>query len=125
MNTMLISELYKVIKHYKIYECQKDRSNNIFEIELNPAHKIFEGHFPQGPVLPGVVSIQIIKECCELLRGEPLSFSSIGQCKFPMAVNPVENRNIKLNISLLNNDLTTEGSSAAGVFIKLKAKLRK
>ena len=121
---MLISDLYKVINCHEISGCQKEEERYLFDIEINPSHKIFEGHFPQEPVLPGVVSIRIIKECCELLRGEPLSYTSIGQCKFPMAINPSEERNIKMAISLLNGDVTAEGSSEKGVFIKLKAKVR-
>ena len=121
---MLINGLYKVIKYDRIFGREEGEISYVFEIEVNPAHKIFEGHFPQEPILPGVVSIQIIKECCELLRGETLSYSSIGQCKFPAAINPAKDRNIKMAISLSNEDVIAEGSSAAGIFIKLKAKIR-
>ena len=34
-------------------------------IELNAAHIIYKGHFPEMPVVPGVLQIQIIKELLE------------------------------------------------------------
>ena len=121
---MLIDNLYKVLKHYRVSDCQVGEVKFLFEIELNPAHKIFEGHFPQEPILPGVVSIRIIRECCELLRGEKLSYSSIKQCKFPEAINPTKNGNIKIEISLIGDNLNAEGYSDRGAFIKLKAKIK-
>ena len=35
------------------------------EISIDVHHKIFEGHFPGQPVLPGVCMIQIVKELVE------------------------------------------------------------
>ena len=34
-------------------------------IRLNPLHEVYKGHFPQVPVAPGVVLVQIIKESQE------------------------------------------------------------
>ena len=31
-----------------------------FNIELNGDHKIFEGHFPDNPITPGVVQMEIV-----------------------------------------------------------------
>ena len=121
---MFIDGLYKILEHHEVPEYRKEGVSYIFEVELNPAHKVFEGHFPQEPILPGVVSIRIIKECCELLKGESVSYSSIGQCKFPSAVNPQKHNNIRMTISLIDNVLNAEGCSTEGVFIKLKAKIK-
>ena len=32
------------------------------DIELNAAHTIFKGHFPDQPILPGVCMLQMVKE---------------------------------------------------------------
>ena len=123
---MLINGLYKITKQSEDLRCDESQTGakSIFDIELNPSHPIFDGHFPSEPVLPGVVSIQIIKECCERIRGCRVVFSKIGQCKFPSAVNPVKNRMIKIEITLSDDNLRAEGSSDSGIFIKLKAKIR-
>ncbi|MBS1934927.1 MAG: hydroxymyristoyl-ACP dehydratase, partial [Bacteroidetes bacterium] len=34
-------------------------------LELNPAHDIFKGHFPETPVVPGVCMLQMLKEVME------------------------------------------------------------
>ena len=42
-------------------------SNEIInaQLQLNPAHRVFEGHFPGQPVVPGVCMVQMIKEILE------------------------------------------------------------
>lgn len=47
------------------------QSENINETDwkvrvmLNPQHSLYAGHFPQQPVVPGVCTLQMIKECLE------------------------------------------------------------
>ena len=35
------------------------------KIELNASHQIFDGHFPNNPITPGVIQLQIVKELLE------------------------------------------------------------
>lgn len=34
-----------------------------FRVRLDAAHPIYAGHFPGNPVLPGVCTLQIVREC--------------------------------------------------------------
>lgn len=56
---MLIDSLF-TIKEIKIAE-----ESILSIVSVDAGHKIFEGHFPGQPVLPGVCQIQLIKELLE------------------------------------------------------------
>ncbi|MCX6330659.1 MAG: hypothetical protein NTZ85_14245 [Bacteroidia bacterium] len=48
---------------YTIKNIQKESVNKLtIQVELKRDHDIFKGHFPGNPILPGVCTIQILKE---------------------------------------------------------------
>ena len=47
------------------------------ELIINSNHKIFEGHFPNQPVVPGVCMMQMIKEITENVIGKPTDRKSV------------------------------------------------
>lgn len=57
-------------------------------VRLNQAHRIFEGHFPGQPVLPGVCSLAIVKKGVEEVLGRKLRYFKIKECKFMRAIDP-------------------------------------
>ena len=57
---MLLENFYKII-HIK----EREDGKQAIEIELNPGHVLYQGHFPGQPVVPGVCTLQIIKESAE------------------------------------------------------------
>ena len=60
-------------------------------ILLNPDHKIYNGHFPEQPVVPGVVQLQIIKELMEKAVDEKLFLGEMGFAKFLKLITPEVN----------------------------------
>lgn len=60
------------------------------EIEINPTHHVFDGHFPGVPVLPGVCQVQAIKEILEQALNKTLRFNKARDIKFMAMVNPNE-----------------------------------
>jgi 3-hydroxyacyl-[acyl-carrier-protein] dehydratase len=59
------------------------------EIELDASHPLFEGHFPGNPILPGVCTVQIIRELLEQSMQKSLSMTKAGNIKYLGFVNPV------------------------------------
>ena len=49
-----------------------DRTNAAAKATLNPKHPIFDGHFPESPVVPGVCMIQMIKEILSVILQEEI-----------------------------------------------------
>ncbi|MCH5599874.1 hypothetical protein [Niabella ginsengisoli] len=79
---MLIDNLYTIE--------QFDNANEKLTatIIIDEGHKIFEGHFPGQPVLPGVCQLQIVKELLEKGLNKTLFLSEASQCKFLQMVDP-------------------------------------
>lgn len=76
----------------------------IAEIQLNPDHHIFKGHFPGQPVVPGVCQVQIIKELAESVLGKSLQLKTADHIKFLSVIIPDKDAFIKADIKYTNNE---------------------
>lgn len=72
-------------------------------LELNPDHHIFEGHFPEVPVVPGVCMMQMVKELVEDFTGKKLRLLRADHLKFLTIINPRENKILQADISIHSN----------------------
>src|ERR1700712_2521832 len=57
-------------------------------LKIDRHHKIFEGHFPGSPVVPGVCMMQIVKEILENALGKELNLKKADHMKFLSILNP-------------------------------------
>jgi 3-hydroxyacyl-[acyl-carrier-protein] dehydratase len=96
-------------------------------ITLNAAHRIFDGHFPGQPVVPGVCMMQIVREFVEQGVGAPLQITTADNMKFLSILNPTEHGEVVVTASYTLNDgrYTVDGSLSAGTvtFFKFKGTL--
>jgi len=60
------------------------------KVEINAQNSLFNGHFPQQPVTPGVLQVQLVKELLEEKYGEKLELKTLNRCKFLAILNPNE-----------------------------------
>ena len=74
------------------------------ELYINANHKIFEGHFPNQPVVPGVCMMQMIKEILEKIIGEETNLVQAADMKFLAVINPVENNLIHASIKYARDE---------------------
>lgn len=80
-----------------------DKSENgtyLAKITLNKNHDIFKGHFPGNPVAPGVCMMQIVKDLAEKILHQKLFLTSASNVKFMAIINPDENPDLTLDISI-------------------------
>lgn len=82
---------------YTINDQQQEEDQAVFQLSLNPDHSIYEGHFPQQPVMPGVCMLQLVTELTSLALGQPLQLKTASQAKFLIPIVPQQNPNIQLN----------------------------
>lgn len=82
---MLLNKLYTI----RELKAGSERSGFMAEIELDPNHALFAGHFPGNPILPGVCTVQIIKELAEQSVQKSLRMTKAGNIKYLGFVNPV------------------------------------
>lgn len=74
------------------------------ELLINSNHKIFEGHFPNQPVVPGVCMMQMIKEILELIIGKETNLLHAADMKFLAVINPQENNLIHASIKYATDE---------------------
>ena len=89
---------------YEIREFEYMEPNIRATIKLNKEHRIFEGHFPGHPVLPGVCVIQIIKELTEKSLEKKLMLSVASNVKFMSVINPEKNDVVQFEIQLAQDE---------------------
>ncbi len=123
MKQMLINNFFK-IKEYT-----HENESTLFIIELIKNHPIYDGHFPGNPIVPGVCSIEIIKECAAFILNCSLHFHSIEQCKFLSPIDPIKTGTLSISLKLISLNETEFSISATimsqltpCVFIKSKLK---
>jgi 3-hydroxyacyl-[acyl-carrier-protein] dehydratase len=97
-------------------------------IELNAAHEIYKGHFPQQPIVPGVCQMQIVKEILEETTGKKLRMGNGDNIKFTGMIIPNKDSLVHIELTYQDKDgmLTTEAKLFAGdiIFTKYKGKFK-
>lgn len=97
---MLLKGFYTI---QKIEEVESGKYHAF--IQLNKEHEVFKGHFPGNPVLPGVCTMQIIKELTETITQKQLVLSRAINVKFMALINPDTHPalRLELDIAILEN----------------------
>ena len=90
---------------YKIHSIESTENDYKIEVELLGNHPIYEGHFPGQPVVPGVCTLTIIRECIGKILSKAVSFATIKECKYVSALIPEQGLKIMINLTL-----TADGS---------------
>ncbi len=90
---MLIKDFYKIIN------LTSNETEVLATINLNPNHKVYKGHFPKQPVVPGVIQLQIIREILEQVLEARLFMGKIIQVKYLIPITPIENPELIFTIT--------------------------
>lgn len=89
--------LYSILK-------KKEEINDIDNlIEIDFSHPVFKGHFPDKPVLPGVIMCDIIRNQISDVLSKKMQIETAKQIKFLKMITPSENNNYNVKISIINN----------------------
>lgn len=95
---MLLNKLYVLSS----LELSEEQDKITAYILLNREHPVFEGHFPGNPILPGVCTVQIIREILEMSLGKDLLLTRAGNIKYLGFINPVTTSEIHFDLVLKN-----------------------
>ena len=109
-------------KHFYTVESTSTESNSHkVVVKINAKHSIFNGHFTPQPVVPGVCTIQMVKECLSDLLGKSIRYNSIPMCKFISSIIPSEDP-VELNFVVgSENSFQAVVSLNGAVILKMKA----
>jgi 3-hydroxyacyl-[acyl-carrier-protein] dehydratase len=69
-------------------------------LELNAAHKIFEGHFPGQPIVPGACLMQMVSEVTASVLGrKELRLVKADHLKFIAFIDPNAHRVLEMRLT--------------------------
>lgn len=74
------------------------------DLVINAGHKIFEGHFPGQPVVPGVCMMQMVKEVMEQVILKKTDIIKAYEMKFLAIIDPRQNNIIQATLKYTLED---------------------
>jgi len=74
------------------------------EFVIHAGHRIFEGHFPGQPVVPGVCMMQMVKELVEDVLDIKTKLTEAAELKFLSVIDPLQNNLINATIKYMNGE---------------------
>jgi 3-hydroxymyristoyl/3-hydroxydecanoyl-(acyl carrier protein) dehydratase len=82
-------------------ELNRDAGEIIFKLACPPDFAGFDGHFPERPILPGIILLEIAQLALELLLKQPVVLKTIKKMKISGVVlpNQVISGTVKVNLS--------------------------
>jgi 3-hydroxyacyl-[acyl-carrier-protein] dehydratase len=84
---------------FNISEILTSEKSAKYEISLNPKHLIYQAHFPDNPITPGVCMIQMSGELLSDFVGKELFLHGIHNIKFMKVLSPLETDSVDVELS--------------------------
>lgn len=80
-------------------------------LTINPNSVIFQGHFPNQPVVPGACMLDVIRDVLEKALEKNVRLLKAPQLKFIGMINPVETTAVSLEIGykIVGDEVITNG----------------
>lgn len=91
-------------RYYRIIDFESHDNNGTFHVALIDDCDIYQGHFPDKPVCPGVCNIDTIIECASKLAGCALRTVSIKQCRMLSVATPYDTPQLTVTVALSKNN---------------------
>lgn len=89
---------------YTKQEITTEDNKTIAVVKVNENHEVFNGHFPDNPVMPGVCMMQIIKELTEEIIGESLFMNQCSNVKFLTLINPKKSPLLRIELDVSSDN---------------------
>lgn len=94
-----------VLHDFFTYQILKSADTTIeARIELNPAHALYEGHFPGNPVVPGVCQVHMVKTILSDYLGRQATMGEAKDVKFLSMIQPQSMNLLSCEITLQKLD---------------------
>ncbi len=108
---------------FSISKISSEGNKHCFVAEVDAASHIFKGHFEGQPVVPGVCTLTMVKQCISsVLQRDNIQYESIKECKFLAAIIPDEHRVVNVNIEFkTESEVVVDITCGEKKMMKLKA----
>ncbi len=96
-----------------------------FSLQINPSCFIYQAHFPDEPITPGVCIVQMGKELLEEYLHQSLEISMVKNVKFLATISPEETTSLECLIDkiALSDDGTVKAQIVVSAETGVKAKI--
>ncbi len=113
---MLLKDFYSVVSSTEL------QGEFITVVKINKDHDLYRGHFPDRPVTPGVILMQLFKEEAERRSNKKLQLVTATNVKFMAVVDPNVCEKLTLQSSVVNENgiLKLKGIAKQNDTISLK-----
>lgn len=78
---------------------EKSDKHLIVDVTIDPTHEVYKGHFPQQPITPGVILVEMARKILSEHTKTKLTLTSAKELKFLAPIIPSENTTITIDIS--------------------------
>jgi len=94
----------KMSEVYTIKDIQEQQSKLIAQVTIDVNHAVFDGHFPQRSVLPGVLQLEMIKSVLSQYFNRNYQLRTIKNAKYLSMVLPEQNQHLTLELDVNKNE---------------------
>lgn len=98
---------------FELVSITEDDGQHLASVKLNPDHEVYNGHFPDQPVAPGVMLMNMCREVAEKARGEEVRIRSARSIKFVKVVDPTKIQDLDLTLKFVEVEDGTRFQCAA------------
>ncbi|QHI36899.1 hypothetical protein IMCC3317_22690 [Kordia antarctica] len=99
---MLLENLYKITAQHT------EKESSVTNLVFLESHHIYNGHFPNNPITPGVCLLQTAKELLEGYLNVNLRLHTLVDVKFLKLVIPNNSKELTYTITEKSHDNTNE-----------------
>ncbi|MDR9456315.1 MAG: hydroxymyristoyl-ACP dehydratase [Salegentibacter sp.] len=107
---------------YSVESSREEDGKCITHLKINKNHRLYNGHFPNRPVTPGVILMQLFKEDAERRIGKSLQLKNANNIKFMAVVDPEIHNELFLEYHFEDNsqEIRLKGIAKTNEGISLK-----
>jgi len=111
---------------YTVNSEELEQGSAVFALSINSQHEVFKGHFPDNPVTPGVMQMEMVKELLSKVEKREMSLVSMGNCKFLKVLDPVKSPEVTLSMNYAKQEdgqykVSTQIKDESGIYLKMSA----
>lgn len=86
---------------YTVDSKNEDEEGKVeFQVTINEQHPLFQGHFPNMPVTPGVVQLEMVKQLIAQHVNQSIILSEMNSCKYLAILDPTKESTIVIELTL-------------------------
>jgi 3-hydroxyacyl-[acyl-carrier-protein] dehydratase len=111
---ILKDTLFKILEQKNM-----DERTSVFRVRWIAENFIYQAHFPNNPITPGVCLIQAAVELFGEVKGENFRLKTLKNVKFMAPVNPVDFTEVEFHLDFSNNNLKAVIKENETVFAKM------